>query len=256
MNSKKYAYKTIMEDTNFRCLSDKNLVESISSSVKNAEVVYEKDKIEHDFDLSGTKNIVFSSDGSFTAASKYKNKKVAVLDFANAKYPGGPSHGLSNSQEASLCRTSTLLPCLYEFKDSYYEKHFSNDFLGNDDLIYVPNVIVFKDDQDFQLLNENQFKTDVIVSCAPYLRDNYISNDRLKPILYKRLEKVMQIAQKKGVEVLILGAYGCGKFHNEPVVVATAFKELLEKYHFDTVEFAIYSDNDNTKLLTFQLAFK
>ena len=45
-----------------------------------------------------------------------------------------------------------------------------------------------------------------------------------------------------GNEVVILGAFGCGAFENNPEVVASASKEVVSKYLdcFETIEFAIY----------------
>ena len=47
--------------------------------------------------------------------------------------------------------------------------------------------------------------------------------------------------------VVILGAFGCGAFKNPPKIVAEAYKELVEefKYHFDTIEFAVYCPSYN-----------
>ena len=49
-----------------------------------------------------------------------------------------------------------------------------------------------------------------------------------------------------GVEVLILGAYGCGVFGQDPEEVAAIFKDELEMFTFKEAVFAIIkSDRDN-----------
>lgn len=45
-----------------------------------------------------------------------------------------------------------------------------------------------------------------------------------------------------GNEMIILGAFGCGAFENDPEVVAKASKVVVEKYSkfFKTIEFAVF----------------
>ena len=52
----------------------------------------------------------------------------------------------------------------------------------------------------------------------------------------------MDVAVAGGNEVVILGAFGCGAFENNPEVVARASKDVLEAYRnsFETIEFAVY----------------
>ena len=57
-------------------------------------------------------------------------------------------------------------------------------------------------------------------------------------------------------EVVILGAFGCGAFMNNPEVVARAYKKLMEefKYTFETIEFAIYcSPRDDSNFRIFNV---
>ena len=96
---------------------------------------------------------------------------------------------------------------------------------------------------------------DVITCAAPYLgaipreeRKN-ISVFELMLVFSARIERILEVAKKKGVEVLILGAFGCGAFANPPEIVAKAFKEALAEYgkYFETVEFAVYCSKEETQ---------
>ncbi len=42
--------------------------------------------------------------------------------------------------------------------------------------------------------------------------------------------------------ILVLGAFGCGAFRNNPQVVARAYREILSEFSgmFDHIEFAVY----------------
>ena len=46
----------------------------------------------------------------------------------------------------------------------------------------------------------------------------------------------------KGAEAVILGAFGCGAFKNDPETVARAMKAAIEerKYDFRVIELAVY----------------
>lgn len=117
---------------------------------------------------------------------------------------------------------------------------------GNDDLIYLKDVKIFKTDESApKLMNEDDwYDLDIITCAAPDF--NYVINvNGYREIIYKRLERILMVAAKEKVEVLILGAFGCGAFHNPPEIVASCFKILLNKYHFETVEFAVYSNNED-----------
>ena len=69
-----------------------------------------------------------------------------------------------------------------------------------------------------------------------------ISDNELLALHEKRARKIFASAIANGVEVLILGAFGCGAFCNDPYVVARAYKNVLPDFahYFHTIEFAIY----------------
>ena len=119
-------------------------------------------------------------------------------------------------------------------------------------MIYTPKVVVFKSDESAPvLLNcKDRFEVDIITCAAPVIYSNYDS-DKYEKVMTSRIKRILEVAKKEKVEVLILGAFGCGAFNNPPEVVARIFKEMLQKYHFEKVEFAVFcrekspSDNYN-----------
>ena len=201
-------------------------------------------------------NIIVSQLRSFEAASQYIGKRTAVLNFASATNPGGGVEKGASAQEECLCRVSTLYPCLADQKmrASFYTPHRKNgNTLHNDDIIYTPNVLVIKDD-DHNLLSE-PFSVDIISCAAPNLREQpsnqyntgdtikvQISDNELLALHEKRARKIFSSAIANGVEILILGAFGCGAFQNNPHIVAQAYKNVLPDFahYFHTIEFAIY----------------
>ena len=79
--------------------------------------------------------------------------------------------------------------------------------------------------------------------------------EEVKELYTKRIENIFETAIEHNVQILILGAFGCGAFHNPPVTVAKAFHHVFSecrnkryRYAFEAVCFAImrnqvYSNN-------------
>lgn len=155
----------------------------------------------------------------------------------------------AGAQEECICRCSTLFSCLTDKKmwNLFYEPHRRHkNSLHNDDCIYTPGVTVFKtDDATPELLDESDwYDVDVITCAAPNLRfgDVVISNDALKQLHKKRLRRILDIAISNGVENIVLGAFGCGAFKNDPKIVSDAVAETLKDYlfAFKIIEFAVF----------------
>ncbi len=53
---------------------------------------------------------------------------------------------------------------------------------------------------------------------------------------------MLTCAAAKGADILVLGAFGCGAFQNNPEVVARAYKIALQEFPkvFKRIEFAVY----------------
>lgn len=206
--------------------------------------------------------IIFEATTSFNAAKQYlKYGKTAVLNFANPHNPGGGVHNGATAQEECLCRSSNLYPCISNENtyDEYYlyNRNISNSFFS-DRLIYTKDVTVFKDDSAVPRLmpNADWFKVDVITCAAPYIaKRKYTNPTALKGLFKSRIKNIFEAAIDNGVEVIILGAFGCGAFKNPPEIVAKAFHEVIDENDyacfFKKIVFAIksnYSNNYNYEI--------
>lgn len=119
-------------------------------------------------------------------------------------------------------------------------------YLYSDYMIYSPEVVFWMDDEG-KLLKEPVI-ADVLTSPAPNKGAMIQNNcpDQIKKLEFtfrSRIEKMLRLAASQEVECLILGAWGCGVFRNEPVEVATYFHELLTGEYqgrFKKIVFAVY----------------
>ena len=62
-----------------------------------------------------------------------------------------------------------------------------------------------------------------------------------------RILSILNVAKHQHIEILILGAFGCGVFGNDITITAKIFKECLTKYQyyrniFTVVAFSIPDD--------------
>ena len=185
--------------------------------------------------------IIVEENTTFAAAAKYKSfGKTAVLNFANPVNPGGGVVNGAMAQEECLCRSSNLYPCLTDanvFEDYYGYHRRRNDYLSTDRLIYTSNVTVFKTDDALpQMMDrEKWFAVDVITCAAPYTANLRIGEEELKRVFRNRVKNIFEAAIDNDVEVLILGAFGCGAFKNPPDIVARAFYEVIQEYEYHTI---------------------
>lgn len=175
-----------------------------------------------------------------------ESQKIGVLNFASAKNPGGGFLGGASAQEESLARSSSLYASLTKDETMYKYNRGRSTYLYSDYMIYSPEVVFWMDDEG-KLLKEPVI-ADVLTSPAPNKGAMIQNNcpDQIQELEFtfrSRIEKMLRLAASQEVECLILGAWGCGVFRNEPVEVATYFHELLTgKYHgrFKKIVFAVY----------------
>ena len=187
---------------------------------------------------------------------------MAVLNFANSHSPGGGYLHGALAQEEELCRTSGFLYASLNNRLKNYD-NWGDDW--DSQVWYTPNVKFYRNDTDYKILpDEDQYKASVITSAAPNLHDQETipSKDMFEktirriydiPAVIKGEETkryVMGVYDKPSnmphINVLILGAWGCGAFAppsipNYNIFIANRFAQVLasEKRIYDVVCFAI-----------------
>ncbi len=225
----------------------------LEESIKNTFTIAPKDwdailktPIENKFETE----IITKNCSTIEAIVEEENGKICVLNFASAKNPGGGFLGGASAQEESLARSSSLYETQIKDKTMYDFNRNQSSFLYSDYMIYSPNVLFWNDDNGDYF--EKPFAVDVITAPAPN-KGAMIQHNRkeeiaaAKEVFKKRMDKVLAIAVKQKSDTLILGAWGCGVFRNEPKDVAQLFKEIItEKYSgaFKKIVFAVFDNSD------------
>lgn len=271
MIDKRTRLAEIFRDTQQFYSTDPALIAAVDASRKNT-VLYDAGQ-EPSFPKAASKvgHISVSKSRTYEAAMRlakqYPGKKIAVLNFASATRPGGGVIHGSTAQEESLCRCSTLYPTLDRrfLWQAYYDvNRASGDVLHTDACIYSPGIVICKTDEDFpvRLPQEEWCTVDVISCAAPNLRNvpanQYnpesgqpvsILPSELQRIHEQRARNILAVAAANDADILVLGAFGCGAFCNDPKVVAKAYANVLKdcRQFFDLVEFAIFCRNFETE---------
>jgi len=160
-----------------------------------------------------------------------------ALNFANGVQPGGGFLDGARAQEEVLCRSSALWHTL--IGDPMYEEHRKwHEWDSTDWSILSPDVPVFRQDDGTEL--EHPWLLSFITCAAPYAPA--IGQPQAGDLLQKRIYRVLAIARAYGYSALVLGAWGCGAFENDPRRTAVDFRQALEGDNsgaFSEVVFAI-----------------
>ena len=163
-------------------------------------------------------------------------ERVLALNFANGIHPGGGFLDGARAQEEVLCRSSALYATLE--RDPMYAAHRQRPQPDSTDwAILSPDVPVFRDDDGTAL--DTPWTLSILTCAAPYAPD--LGQPRSGDLLEARIGRVLAIAHAYGYSALVLGAWGCGAFGNDPERTARDFKtELAEQARaFADVVFAI-----------------
>ncbi len=149
--------------------------------------------------------------------------------------PGGGFLGGSQAQEESLARASGLYASISRMTDYYEANRRTKSTLYTDHVIYSPLVPVFRDDDD-RLLDQPWCVSTITAPAvnAGAVRSREPENvSRIREVMQHRIRCVLGLAAQQGHDAIVLGAWGCGVFANDPAEVAELFAgELLGQGRF------------------------
>ncbi|GJF32344.1 TIGR02452 family protein [Kitasatospora sp. NE20-6] len=194
----------------------------------------------------GTGTVEVTAEGSIQAGARLTaagGEHVAVLNFASARNPGGGYLRGAKAQEEDLCRSALLYRSLLEAPDYYAAHRASADLRYSHRVIWSPHVPVVRGEGG---LLAQPYPLSFLTSPAPNagqlaLRSGGRPVD-VAAVLAERAGRVLAVAARHGVRELVLGAWGCGVFRNDPAVVADAFAQALaaDGAAFTKIVFAVW----------------
>lgn len=182
---------------------------------------------------------------------------VLVLNFANPRRPGGGIREIPGTQEEHLCVKTTVYASLAsEEAKTFYDTNKTCGTQAQTDAVMIsPNTLVLRSpDLSFR---EDPFPVSVLTVSAPIAsRMKEAERTDLEKILRRRIRGMLRAAVDGGYRYLVLGAWGCGNFRNDPVLVARLFREVLEeplgevrtKDYFLRITMAVFDRSEEKKL--------
>lgn len=255
----------IFENTQLHYRTDNYLKRAIKQSQQNIKIVPADTKPMIRVRPRVQTRIETTMEDTLTAATRlyniYTGQNIAILNFASSTKPGGGVKNGSTAQEEDLCRYTTLYPCLttpYMWDNFYQPNREKYIFTASHAMVWIPRVIIFKHSDDPMVLlpPEQRVPINVISCAAPNLRPNKqtgvkpsIKDVELLNLHIERARRILTLANNQGVNVLVLGAFGCGVFENDPNLVAEAYSMALERFHGDFLHicFAIKAKHEKDR---------
>ena len=178
--------------------------------------------------------------------SVFRLAPAGVLNFASAKNPGGGFLNGAVAQEEALAISSDLYLSQLQAPEFYGINRQSKTALYTHNLIYSKGITFIRG------ANMNTVPEPVkanVITCPAANAGAYYRNDRgsketVRRVMAERIRNILNVFAYKGDKTIILGAYGCGVFGNDPADVAGIFYDILKREglerHFEYISFAVY----------------
>lgn len=180
-------------------------------------------------------------------------RDICALNFASAKNAGGGFINGSQAQEESIARSSALYATQMAHEGFYTTHRSLSSKLYTDNMIYSPKVPVFRNDEN-KLLDQ-PYLLSVITS--PAVNKGALDKKDMpyiETVSLVRIEKIIALAAHYKHPILILGAWGCGVFQNNPKDMAGYFHQKLVTEHifascFEKIIFGVYDNSKSQETL-------
>ena len=208
-----------------------------------------------------TKIIVKNDDSIHCGHSlQQEGYNPVVLNLASRRNPGGGVKNGSRAQEESLFRSTNLFLSMYRYAEyaedyglekSRFQYPMSARFGG----IYVPKATVFRAGakDDFALLDTPYYMSFVAVAAINHPEldaDGNICEEDAN-LTKNKMRTMLRIGLLNGHDSIVLGAFGCGAFHNPPKHIARLFHEVIDEKEFKDkyklIAFAILEDHNSPR---------
>lgn len=172
-----------------------------------------------------------TANAAFIHIQKNLMSRVAILNFADDKTPGGMVREGSCHQEERLVLRSNLYESLTKNKDVFP--------IEKDELLYSSHVWFFSLDPMNWTETHYSMTVDVISSAAvrsPLVSCTMVGEKKeseeykdpeQKALMKNKFIWMMRAAVSKGADAVVLGAFGCGAFKNPRTLVAEIMKDVL-----------------------------
>ena len=165
------------------------------------------------------------------------SKNVTIMNFANRHTPGGGYCNGAKAQEEDLCRT---IPGLYaSLRKAQYP-------FPSDTVLITPDIEIMRYGETYNLLPSDDVHKVNVASVAA----QNLNHERFDEPCVRRTLENMYCAIKSylpSTDTLILGAWGCGAFKNNPNTMATIMNDINLKYggHYTRIVFSVPKGGNN-----------
>ena len=201
--------------------------------------------------------ITLVNEDTVSAIFNHAEGRTAVLNFASYKHAGGMFLDGSRAQEECLCHESFLYNVLSR-KEQFFNdnKKKLNKSLYTNAALYSPGVLFVRNDGN----GEKTMKADVVSCAAPNWsaasRFGAITAEQNWRTLKQRIHFVRCVADQHDLplDTIILGAFGCGVFGQNPSDVANMMIEEFSGSSIRNVVFAVPGNDKNYE--AFKKAFE
>lgn len=201
---------------------------------KSVLIKFDSSKIPTCFVIKGTliEFLSLKSDKAAYHCISTGSKKVVIMNFANRFTHGGGYLNGARAQEEDLCR---VIPALYSsLKNIQYP-------YDKDSVIITPNLTIMRDsDTNYEFLPiRNQISVGIVSVAAQNLQHEQFDEQCVRRTLANMYCSVK--CHLSGTDTLILGAWGCGAFRNDPNIMARIMNEVNLMYggYFGRIVFSV-----------------